>query len=135
MLKPDRFSCSQKIWLKWDPPVHGLFDGSSDGLWFPSHYGEVVQCDDVSCGLGNRQRWGERALKCSLYLSPKFLPVSPMYSMVQPGRSQLYLYITPPFYRCCPNPWKLILTVLGTPEMYLHSHFPAYVSKTFHWAL
>ena len=21
MLKPDRFSCSQKIWLKWDPPV------------------------------------------------------------------------------------------------------------------
>ena len=22
MLKPDRFSCSQKIWLKWDPPVH-----------------------------------------------------------------------------------------------------------------
>ena len=22
MLKPDRFSCSQKIRLKWDPPVH-----------------------------------------------------------------------------------------------------------------
>ena len=22
MLKPDRFSCSQKIWLKQDPPVH-----------------------------------------------------------------------------------------------------------------
>ena len=22
MLKPDRFSCSQKIQLKWDPPVH-----------------------------------------------------------------------------------------------------------------
>ena len=21
MLKPDRFSCSQKICLKWDPPV------------------------------------------------------------------------------------------------------------------
>ena len=21
MLKPDRFSCSQKVWLKWDPPV------------------------------------------------------------------------------------------------------------------
>ena len=21
MLKPDRFSCSQKIQLKWDPPV------------------------------------------------------------------------------------------------------------------
>ena len=23
MLKPDRFSCSQKIWLKRDPPVQG----------------------------------------------------------------------------------------------------------------
>ena len=23
MLKPDRFSCSQKIWLKQDPPVLG----------------------------------------------------------------------------------------------------------------
>ena len=23
MLKADRFSCSQKIWLKWDPPVLG----------------------------------------------------------------------------------------------------------------
>ena len=22
MLKLDRFSCSQKIWLKWDPPVY-----------------------------------------------------------------------------------------------------------------
>ena len=25
MLKPDRFSCSQKIWLKWDPPVIDLY--------------------------------------------------------------------------------------------------------------
>ena len=24
MLKPDRFSCSQKICLKWDPPVYIL---------------------------------------------------------------------------------------------------------------
>ena len=24
MLKPDRFSCSQKIRLKWDPPVPGI---------------------------------------------------------------------------------------------------------------
>ena len=24
MLKPDRFSCSQKIWLKWDPLVISL---------------------------------------------------------------------------------------------------------------
>ena len=27
MLKPDRFSCSQKIWLKWDPPVYIFLNG------------------------------------------------------------------------------------------------------------
>ena len=36
-------------------------------------------------------KMGEGALRCSLNLSPKFLPVSPMYSMVHPGWSHLYL--------------------------------------------
>ena len=29
MLKPDRFSCSQKIRLKWDPPVEAMDEMSS----------------------------------------------------------------------------------------------------------
>ena len=40
----------------------------------------------------------ERALRCSLYLSTYSLPVSTVYSIVHPGRSHLYLYMTPPFW-------------------------------------
>ena len=34
---------------------------------------------------------GGGALRCSLYLSPKFLLISPMYSIILPGWSHLYL--------------------------------------------
>ena len=46
-----------------------------------SHYGEFFQFDEVSCSLG-MVKDGGGALRCFLYHSPKFLPVSPMYSMV-----------------------------------------------------
>ena len=39
---------------------------------------------------------GEAALKFSLYLSSKVLPISPMYSTVHPKWSHFYLSITPP---------------------------------------
>ena len=42
-------------------------------------------------------KMGEGALRCSLSILPKCLPVSPMYSSVHPGWSDLYLYITPSF--------------------------------------
>ena len=41
---------------------------------------------------------GKGALRCSLYLLPKLLPVSLMYCILQPGWLHLYLYITPPFW-------------------------------------
>ena len=34
-----------------NPDIHGPFDGSSDALWFPIHYGEIFQFDDLSCSL------------------------------------------------------------------------------------
>ena len=40
---------------------------------------------------------GDCALMCSLYLSPKLLPDSPMYSSSQSTLPHLYLYITPLF--------------------------------------
>ena len=38
---------------------------------------------------------GEGALRCSLYISPSFLPDSPMYCSVQLMLGHLYLYMTP----------------------------------------
>ena len=32
--------------------VHGLFDGPGYVLSLPTHYGEIVKFDDVSCSLG-----------------------------------------------------------------------------------
>ena len=42
---------------------------------------------------------GDGALRCSLYLSSKFLADSPMYSSSQSTLSYLYLYMTPLFLR------------------------------------
>ena len=39
---------------------------------------------------------GEGVLRCSLYLSPRVLPDSPMYCSVQLVLGHLYLYMTPP---------------------------------------
>ena len=33
MLKPDRFSCSQKIRLKWDPPVLDMNEKADSYTW------------------------------------------------------------------------------------------------------
>ena len=37
MLKPERFSCSQKIWLKWDPPVP-----KKKETWIPKNYRPIA---------------------------------------------------------------------------------------------
>ena len=37
----------------------------------------------------------KEALICTLYLLPKFLPVLPMYSMVHPGGTSIYVYDSP----------------------------------------
>ena len=42
---------------------------------------------------------GDGALRCSLYLSSKFLADSPIYSSSQSTLSHLYLYMTPLFLR------------------------------------
>ena len=75
-------------------------------------------------------RIGEVAPRWSLHLSPKVLPVSPMYSTVHPRWLHLYMYITPPLlvmfslslgslkdsWWCC-LPW-------GEPELPLYyRHF------------
>ena len=92
-----------QIWGLWYLPrflfngvyVHGLFDGSTDTLWFHAHYGEVVQFDDVSCSLGMIKDGGGGP-EMLFVLLPKFLPVSPTYTMIHPGWSHRYLYMTPP---------------------------------------
>ena len=47
MFKPDRFSCSQKIWLKWDPPVTPLADNSLSISVYckPTHTDQYLQWD------------------------------------------------------------------------------------------
>ena len=40
MLKPDRFSCSQKIQLKWDPPVLHVYKSVIENILKPN--GDVV---------------------------------------------------------------------------------------------
>ena len=58
---------------------HGLLYGPADTVELPVHDGEIVQFDGVTCGVG--AVWmGGRAFICSLHLSPKVLPVLPMYS-------------------------------------------------------
>ena len=55
--------------------------------------------------IGSVQRW-EKVLRCSLYLSPKCLPLSPMYFIVHPGWLQLHLYIALPF-------WMMLSLAIG----------------------
>ena len=62
---------------------HDLLCGLEDILGLPVHDGETVQLDGITCGVGMVIE-GE-TLRSSLYLSPKVLPVLPMYSTVYPG--------------------------------------------------
>ena len=68
------------------------------------------------CSVWKWLKMGEGALRCSLYLSPELLPVSPMYSILQLGWSYLYLYMTSPFWMILSFPYgttKSSLTVLA----------------------
>ena len=60
--------------------------------WNSVHSGEIVHLDGMTCGAGLVID-GEGALRCSLYLSPKVLPVLPIYSTIHPGWS-----IIPEYY-------------------------------------
>ena len=67
-----------------DSDEHGFLYGPGDALAHPIHYGEAVKFDGMTCGVGMviDQEW---ALKCSLFLSPKFLPHLQINSIVHPG--------------------------------------------------
>ena len=69
---------------------HGLLYGPGDALGLPIYYGEAVKFDGMPCCVSMIIN-GEGALRCSLYLSPKVLSVSPMYSILHPRMSHLYL--------------------------------------------
>ena len=56
---------------------HGLLYGPGDILGLPIHYGEAVKFDGMTCGVGMAIDGGG-ALRHSLYLSPKFLPIPPI---------------------------------------------------------
>ena len=70
--------------------VHGLLYSPGDALGIPIHYGEAVKLDGMTYGVCLVID-GEGPLRCSLYLSPNFLLVSPMYSILHPRWSHLYL--------------------------------------------
>ena len=57
MLKPDRFSCSQKIWLKRDPPVIVLEP-------FKLH-GPLINVTILSLAKGFTLKQIKRHLKCA----------------------------------------------------------------------
>ena len=72
----------------------------------------------------------EGALRCSLYLSPTFLPVSPMYSMVHPGCPHVSLCNSPFLqmlslsFRATNNSLTVLVPLKGTctptfPHMFL----------------
>ena len=61
---------------------HGLFDGPGVTVNFLVHYVELVWVHGVSCS-GAVVVYGGGALKCSLILSPKDLPDSPIYALGQ----------------------------------------------------
>ena len=64
-----------------DPDVHGLLDGPWDIVGLPTHYGEVVHNDMMSCGI-DMVIDGGRGLRCSLSLSPKVLADFLIYSLI-----------------------------------------------------
>ena len=74
-----------------DPDEHGFLNHPGDPLGLPFHYGKIVHFKGCWWSL-----LGEGALRCSLYLSPRVCPASPVYSTVHSWWSHLYLYITPP---------------------------------------
>ena len=45
MLKPDRFSCSQKIWLKRDPPVLDVMAVMLGFIWLHKNYTKEIKGD------------------------------------------------------------------------------------------
>ena len=55
-----------------DPDVHLLLDGPGDLVHLPTHYREIVHTDAMTRGA-TMVIDGERALRCSLNLSPKVL--------------------------------------------------------------
>ena len=91
-----------QMWGSWHLPRF-LFNGWLLTLIHMASFMVLVMlCDSVSTieKLSNLmmcpvvwewQNIGEGALRYSFNLSPKFPPVSPIYSMVHPGWSHLYL--------------------------------------------
>ena len=61
---------------------HGLFDGPGMAVDVLVHYVNLVWVPGVFCS-GAVVVYGGGALKCSLTLSPKDLPDSPMYALGQ----------------------------------------------------
>ena len=67
-----------------------LFDGPGNIMVLPAHYAEVVQRHLMTSDVVMFKD-GDGALMCSLNLSPKVLPDSPMYSLLQSTLLHLYL--------------------------------------------
>ena len=87
-----------------DPYEHSLLDGTINGMWLPTHNGEMVKFVMMTWGVGMVIN-GEGALRCFFSLFPKVLADIPIYSSSHYNLSHLYLYIIPIFVWCCPSPW------------------------------
>ena len=89
-------------WESWNFPRFLLRVGSLTLMYMAFLMFLTMPCDSLStmekqsgltgCHVDVVWRWmGDGALRCSLYLSPKVLPDSPMYSSVQLICGHLYL--------------------------------------------
>ena len=84
---------SVKGWII-DPYKYCLFNCSCRIPVFPSHYSKFVDVDIMTWGVTVVKYWW-RGFWCSLNLSAKVLPDSPMYSSPHPCSLHWYLYMTP----------------------------------------